>query len=218
MEGVKQLTKQNKDTELVQICVPTKKINLEVSDTEKLEIILRPFKQRHFGAAIAIINKYFDKLNSVKTKYLAGRKAILEQYPEDSSENIRAETLANYDAGFDEGMEIAKAILTGGGEDIGEDLKSVISMSIYKSTVVVKNDNQTERSPLDPDLDDLTWGECLVLLGSVVGLNIDFFNQNSKAMNLVAVINKDEPSPKSKHSAGVKSSPDSSTAVIATAK
>ena len=208
------MTKQNKDTELVQICVPTKKINLEVSDTEAIEIILRPFKQRHFAGAIAIINKYFDSFNSVRNDYIGQRKAILDRY---ENETTRAIALEELDAGFNEGMEIAKAILSEGGE-VAEDIKTIIQMSIFKATSICVVDNATERSPIDPDLDDLTWGECLVLLGSVVGLNMDFFNQNSQAMNLVAVISKDEPSPKSKQKAGAKSSPDSSTAVTATAK
>ena len=200
--------------ELVQICVPTKKINLEVSDTEAIEIILRPFKQRHFAVAIAIINKYFDSFNSVRQNYLNQRASILEKFTKDED---RVTALAELDAGFNEGMEIAKAILSVGGE-VAEDIKTIIDLSIYKATSVIETDSGTERSPIDPDLDDLTWGECLVLLGSVVGLNMDFFNQNSQAMNLVAVMSKDEPSPSHQQKAGAKSSPDSSTAVTATAK
>ena len=183
------MSKKNTD-ELVQISVPTKKINLEITDTEKIEIVLRPFKQRHFAMAIAIINKYFDSFNSVRQNYLNQRRLILEKF---TTEEDRAVALAELDAGFNEGMEIAKAILSTGSE-VAEDIKTIVSMSIYKATSVIKNDEVTERSPIDPDLEDLTWGECLVLLGSVVGLNLDFFNQNSQAMNLMAVLNEtDEP-------------------------
>ena len=99
----------------------------------------------------------------------------------------RTLALQELDAGFNEGMEIAKAILQAGGA-VGEDIKTIIQMSIYKATQVIVSDNGTERSPIEPELDDLTWGECLVLLGSTVGLNMDFFAQNSKAMNLVEVM------------------------------
>ena len=206
---------KNQDTELIQISVPTKKINLEVTDTEKIEIVLRPFKQRHFAQAISIINKYFDSFNSVRNNYIGQRKDIIDRYLDD--EDKRELSLAELDAGFDEGMEIAKALMSVGGE-VAEDMKTIISMSIYKATTVLKSDSGTERSPIDPDLDDLTWGECLVLLGSVVGLNIDFFNQNSQAMNLISVLGKEEPSPKPKQKDGAKSSPDSSTAVTAITK
>ena len=182
--------KTSPDTELNQISVPTKKIYLEISDCEKVEIILRPFKQRHFGSAIAIINKYFDEFNSVRETYIGHRQAILDKYEDEITRNRALEEL---DAGFNEGMEIAKAILKSGGA-VGEDIKTIIQMSIYKATQVIVSDNSTERSPIEPELDDLTWGECLVLLGSTVGLNMDFFAQNSKAMNLVQVIS--EPSPK----------------------
>lgn len=180
------------DTELTQICVPTKKIYLG-EENQKIEIILRPFKQRHFSHAIAIINKYFDQFNSVRENYIAQRKDILDRYDDEVMRNLALEEL---DAGFNEGLEIAKAILGSGGEGIGEDIKSIVAMSISKATQIVVSENGTERAPIDPDLDDLTWGECLVLLGSTVGLNMDFFAQNSKAMNLVEVMQTTEASPK----------------------
>lgn len=191
--------KTNPDTELTQISVPTKKIYLEITENEKAEIILRPFKQRHFASAIAIINKYFDQFNSVRQNYIEQRKAILDKY-EDQVTRDRA--LLELDAGFNEGMEIAKAILSGGGENLGEDIKAIIEMSIFKATSVISSDNGTERAPIETNLDDLTWGECLVLLGSTVGLNMDFFAQNSKAMNLMAVVS--EPSPKQQQKDGEK--------------
>ena len=212
------MTKKNSTMELIQISVPTKKINLEITESEKIEVILRPFKQRHFATAIAIINKYFDSFNSVRSSYIQQRKAILDKYEDEVTRNL---ALAELDAGFDEGMEIAKAILSGGGKDIAEDIKAIVSMSIYKATRVVFSDDATERSPYDPDLDDLTWGECLVLLGSTVGLNMDFFAQNSQAMNLMSVLNEpqtEEPSPSPKQKDGAKSSPDSSKPTTATAK
>lgn len=199
--------------ELTQISVPTKKINLEVTETEKIEIILRPFKQRHFGSAIAIINKYFDVFNSVRQNYLSQRKAILDKYEDEVTRHL---ALGELEGGYDEGMEIAKAILASGG-DVGEDIKTVIRMSIDKATQVISSDDSTERSVVDPDLDDLTWGECLVLLGSTVGLNMDFFAQNSKAMNLMTVV-EDAPKPKQQQKAGEKSSPDSSKLTTASAK
>jgi hypothetical protein len=185
--------------ELTQICVPTKKIYLELGENSKIEIILRPFKQRHFGSAIAIINKYFDQFNSVRENYIEKRKGILDRYEDEATRTLALQEL---DAGFNEGMEIAKAILKSGGA-VGEDIKTIIEMSIYKATQVIVSENGTERSPIDPDLDDLTWGECLVLLGSTVGLNMDFFAQNSKAMNLVEVM-QSEPSPSPKVKDGEK--------------
>ncbi len=199
--------KQDKDTELTQISIPTKKIYLEVVENEKIEIILRPFKQRHFATAIAIINKYFDQFNSVRDNYIAQRKAILDRYEDEVTRNL---ALAELHAGFNEGLEIAKAILAGGGEGIGEDIKSIVEMSIYKATQVITTDSGTERSPIDPELDDLTWGECLVLLGSTVGLNMDFFGQNMTAMNLNQMLDRNEPGQKPQPKAGEKSSLDSS--------
>lgn len=184
-----------KDKELTQISVPTKKIYLEIAESEQIEIILRPFKQRHFGSAIAIINKYFDQFNSVRQGYIEQRKGILDKYEDEITRDL---ALAELDAGFNEGMEIAKAILAGGGEDIAQDIKAIVEMSIFKATQVVISENGTERSPIDPELDDLTWGECLVLLGSTVGLNMDFFAQNSKAMNLMSVLEQPSPNPKPK--------------------
>jgi hypothetical protein len=192
------MSKKPKDenaTELNQICVPTKKIDLQVSETEKIEIILRPFKQRHFANAIAIINQYFDQFNSVRQNYIEQRKAILDRYEDEAT---RVLALSELDGGFNEGIEIAKAILSSGGSDIAEDIKTVVGMSIYKATQVVTNEASTERSPIDPDLDDLTWGECLILLGSTVGLNMDFFAQNSKMMNLMQVVEEQSPNPKAK--------------------
>lgn len=186
------------DQELTQICVPTKKIYLGDEDC-KTEIILRPFKQRDFSHAISIINKYFDQFNAVRQDYILQRKAILDRYEDEPTRNF---ALLELDSGFNEGLEIAKKILNSGGEEIGEDIKSIVAMSINKATQIIVSDNGTERSPVDPDLDDLTWGECLVLLGSTVGLNMDFFAQNSSAMNLVQVIN--EPSPSEKPKAGEK--------------
>jgi hypothetical protein len=187
------------DNELTQICVPTKKIYLG-EENEKIEIILRPFKQRHFSHAIAIINKYFDQFNSVRENYITLRKGILDRYEDEATRILALEEL---DANFNEGMEIAKTILNSGGEDIGEDIKSIVNMSISKATQIVVTDNGTERAPIDLDLDDLTWGECLILLGSTVGLNMDFFAQNSKAMNLVEVM-QTEPSPKQTPKVGEK--------------
>ena len=205
--------KKTEDSELTQISVPTKKIYLEISENEKIEIILRPFKQRYFATAIAIINKYFEQFNSVRQRYMQARQGILDKYEDEITRNL---ALGELDAGFNEGMEIAKAILSGGGDSIGEDIRSVIEMSIYKATLVVSSDNGTERSPIEPDLEDLTWGECLVLLGSTVGLNMDFFAQNMSSMNIKELIN--EPSPKAKARDGEKSSPDLSAQVTTTAK
>jgi hypothetical protein len=115
------------------------------------------------------------------------------RYEDEATRNLALQEL---DAGFNEGLEIAKAILGSGGEGIGEDIKSIVAMSISKATQIIVTDGATERSPIDPDLDDLTWGECLVLLGSTVGLNMDFFAQNSKAMNLIQVMQTTEASPK----------------------
>ena len=201
------------ESELTQISVPTKKIYLEIDEESKIEIILRPFKQRYFATAIAIINKYFEQFNSVRQKYMNARQGILDRYEDEITRNL---ALSELDAGFNEGMEIAKAILSGGGDSIGEDIKSIIEMSVYKATQVISSENGTERSPIEPDLEDLTWGECLVLLGSTVGLNMDFFAQNMSSMNLKELIN--EPSPKSRAKAGEKSSVDSSAQVTATAK
>ena len=206
--------KKEKIDELIQISVPTKKISLEVVENESIEIILRPFKQRDFATAISIINKYFDSFNSVRNNYINQRKSILDKYDSEATRNL---ALAELDAGFNEGMEIAKAILSSGGSDIAEDIKTVISMSVYKSTAVVATNNGTERSPVDPELDDLTWGECLVLLGSTVGLNMDFFAQNSKAMNLMSVLTE-EPSPSERLKDGASSSPGSSKPTTTTAK
>ena len=202
------------DTELIQISVPTKKINLEVTAEETVEIILRPFKQRDFAVAIAIINKYFDQFNSVRDSYINQRKAILDRYEDEVTRRL---ALAELDAGFDEGMEIAKAILAVG-DGVAEDIKTIVAMSIYKATKIESVDGTKERSPIDPNLEDLTWGECLVLLGATVGLNMDFFNQNSKAMNLIAVFNKEEPKPKQKPKGGERSSPDSSKPTTAITK
>lgn len=208
--------KASPDTELIQISVPTKKIYLEIAENEKVEIVLRPFKQRHFASAIAIINKYFDQFNSVRENYVAQRKAILDRYEDEATRNL---ALAELDGAFNEGMEIAKAILGSGGEGIGEDIKAIIEMSIYKATQITTVDSATERTPVEPELDDLTWGECLVLLGSTVGLNMDFFAQNSQAMNLMQVLEKPgEPSPNGKQKAGEKSSASLSKQVTATAK
>jgi hypothetical protein len=209
--------KASTDNELNQICVPTKTIYLDQEDPKtKIEIILRPFKQRHFSHAIAIINKYFDQFNSVREGYLTQRKGILDRYEDEATRILALEEL---DAGFNEGMEIGKAILGSGGEGIGEDIKAIVNMSISKATEVIVSDNgtgqllggnlptqnvTTERAPVDLDLDDLTWGECLILLGSTVGLNMDFFAQNSKAMNLVEVMQTSEPSPKPTPKAGEK--------------
>ncbi|MEM7756564.1 MAG: hypothetical protein AAF298_00330 [Cyanobacteria bacterium P01_A01_bin.40] len=201
------------DTELTQVSVPKKKIKLEIIEGEHLEIILRPFKQRHFATAISIINKYFEQLNQVRQNYISQRQAILDKYEDTETRAIALEEL---DEGFNEGMEIAKAILAVG-DGVAADIKTIIEISIYKATSVVAVDNGTERSPIDPELDDLTWGECAVLLGSVVGLNMDFFNQNTQSMNLEAILN-DEPQPKPAPKGGEKSSADSSALVTATAK
>ncbi len=202
--------KTSPDTELTQICVPTKKIYLETplpsasplpgGTQGGVEIVLRPFKQRHFASAIAIINKYFDQFNSVRENYVGQRKAILDRYEDEATRNL---ALAELDGAFNEGMEIAKAILGSGGEGIGEDIKAIVEMSIYKATQITTVDGATERTPVEPELDDLTWGECLVLLGSTVGLNMDFFAQNSQAMNLMQVM-QNEPTPSDKPKAGEK--------------
>lgn len=186
------------DNELIQICVPTKKIYLG-DETCKVEIILRPFKQRHFSHAIGIINKYFDQFNSVRESYIAQRKSILDRYEDEVTREL---ALAELDGGFNEGVEIAKAILGSVGDGIGEDIKTIVNMSIDKATQVIVTDGATERSPIDPDLDDFTWGECLVLLSSTIALNLDFFAQNSKFMNLMQVVN--EPSPNETPKAGEK--------------
>lgn len=204
--------------ELTKISVPTKKINLENSETEKVEIVLKPFKQKHFAQAISIINKYFDEFNQVRENYLAKRKAILEQnLPKENIEQI----IYQLDNSYNEGMEIAKAIMAKG-EGVAEDIKTIVEMSISKATLVIKTESGTERSPTELDLDDLTWGECLVLLGSTVGLNMDFFAQNSQAMNLVSVLTSDpessEPSPNPQQKTGEKSSVDLSKPTTATAK
>ena len=193
-------TENKKTDELTQISVPTKKIYLEIDEVVNIEVILRPFKQKHFAQAITIINKYFDSFNSVRLNYLAKRKEILEKYPEEKDEGIRNQTLADFEAGFNEGIEIAKAILRDAGEGISEDIKTIIEMSVTKSTAIASSDGSTERSPVELDLDDLTWGECLVLLGSTVGLNMDFFAQNMSAMNLEEIGKE----PKQKESAGGK--------------
>ena len=76
------------DNELTQISVPTKKIYLEVAENQQIEIVLRPFKQRHFGSAIAIINKYFDPSNSVRESYIEKRKAILDRYEAEENRTL----------------------------------------------------------------------------------------------------------------------------------
>ena len=127
------MSKKSADTELNQISVPTKKIYLEVVENEQIEIVLRPFKQRHFGSAIAIINKYFDQFNSVRENYIEKRKGILDRYEDEITRTLALQEL---DAGFNEGMEIAKAILNSGGA-VGEDIKTIIPMSIFKATQVL---------------------------------------------------------------------------------
>jgi hypothetical protein len=221
------------DQELTQISVPTKKIVLG-EDNQKIEIVLRPFKQRHFSQAIAIIHKYFDQFNSVQEKYLSLRKEIIEKFSaeilkiDSDSAEFREEKelmineflnkeLKELQNRFDHGMEIAKAILKSNGQGIGEDIKTMIAMSISKATKITVLEDSTERSPIDPDLDDLTWGECLVLLGSTVGLNMDFFAQNSNAMNLMMIMD-DVAEPNQQPTAGEKSSVGSSKLTTATAK
>ena len=199
------MTKAKKSTdELSQVSVPTKKIALTITEGEKVEVILRPFKQRHFATAIELIHKYFDSYNSVRIKYNEQRKQILDQYPEEKDESIRQQALEDFDNSFIEGMEIAKAILQDANGEIGEDIKTLIEISIYKVTQIIQIDDATERSPIDLDLDELTWGECLILFGSTIGLNMDFFAQNTEAMNLEAITNPEEVNPKPKGKAGEK--------------
>ena len=105
-------TKNKTTDELAQISVPTKKITLEISEEEKTEVILRPFKQRHFAQAIALIHKYFDSYNSVNIDYVNRRKEILDKYED---ENLRAEALLTLEETFEPGIEIAKAVLQDAG-------------------------------------------------------------------------------------------------------
>lgn len=208
--------------ELFQVSVPTKKIILTISEDEKIEIILRPFKHGHFTEAIFIINNYFSAYNSVNENYLAERKAILEKYPTEEEKNTRENAIAIFEAGFKETEQIVKAILGSGEQNIAEDIKTVVSMSIFRSTRIITvseegGQESKERSPIDLDLDNLTWGENLILLGSSIGLNLDFFAQNSEAMNLMT-ITKNEVEPKPKPKDGEESSADSSKLVTATAK
>ncbi len=184
------------DSELIKVSVPTKKIALEISDTEKIEVVLRPFKQKYFAEAIQIINKYFDSYSSVQVNYLAKRQAILDRYPGYGEEQVRNEALADFNESFNEVMEIAKAVLNSGKEGMAEEIKTIIDFSINKATQVVSTDDGTERSPVDIELDDLTWGECLVLLANVIGLNMDFFARNSKAIDLIQVAPKNPAKPK----------------------
>ena len=198
---VKAKKKDTTTDELAIVSVPTKKINLTITETYKIEIILRPFKQKHFPAAIALINKYFDSYASVNTDYVNRRKGIINTYPE---ADLRAEALLILEETFQPGMEIAKVMLRHNGEGISEDLKTIIYFSIYKATKIVEQENSTEKTPIDLDLDEITWGECLVLLGSTIGLNMDFFAQNMEAMNLKGIVS-DEATPKPKAKAGEKS-------------
>ena len=199
------MTKKKSTTdELSQVSVPTKTITLSISENNQVEIILRPFKQRHFSIAIGLLHKYFDSYNSVRINYNQQRKQILAQYPEEKDEKIRNQALEDFDNGFIEGMEIAKAILKDADGEIGEDIKTLIEISVFKSTQIVKVDSATERSPVDLDLDELTWGECLVLFGSTIGLNMDFFAQNTEAMNLETITNPEAAKPKPKGKAGEK--------------
>ena len=195
-------TKKKTTDELAQISVPTKKITLEISEEEKTEVILRPFKQRHFAQAIALIHKYFDSYNSVNIDYVNRRKEILDKYED---ENLRAEALLTLEETFEPGIEIAKAVLQDAGGEIGEDIKTIVDFSIYKATKITTVDGGRERSLVDLDLDELTWGECLVLLGSTIGLNMDFFAQNTAAMNLTEIIKEDTAKPKQPPKAGEKS-------------
>ena len=192
---------KKKTDELSQISVPTKTITFSVTDKTKVEIILRPFKQRHFPTAIKLIHKYFDSYNSVRIGYNQKRKQIIDQYSEEKDEKVRNQALKDYDESFNEGMEVAKAILTTGDAGIGEDIKTLVGISVIKSTKILELDEGIERSSVELDLDDLTWGECMILFGSTIGLNIDFFAQNAGAMNLTAIIenpaqNPEEAEPK----------------------
>ena len=153
------------DSELIQVSVPTKKVELKITDNEKIEIVIRPFKQRHFASAIAIINKYFNQFNSVRQNYLDRRAAIIDRF---STESLKVESdsvelaqekqnaiaisqhkeLKVLDASFNEGMEIAKAILATG-EGVADDVKTIISMSIYKATAVIELENGTRKTKCD---------------------------------------------------------------------
>lgn len=195
------VNKKNTQDELTAVSVPTKKVNLEISEAEKIELILRPFKQKHFSTAIALIHKYFDSYTSVNTDYVARRKEILDTY---SDSKLRGEAMQTLEETFDPGVEIAKAILNNTADGIAEDIKTIIAFSISKATSIKSVENSTEKTPIELDLDELTWGECLVLLGSTIGLNMDFFAQNTKGMNLTAITNSEEAPPKSKAKAGEK--------------
>ncbi|MDJ0570275.1 MAG: hypothetical protein QNJ53_14705 [Pleurocapsa sp. MO_192.B19] len=195
-------SKKDSTGELAQVSVPTKKVCLTITETEKIEVILRPFKQKHFAVAIALINKYFDSYTSVNTDYVNRRRAILDTYKD---AELRAEALLTLEETFKPDLEIAKAIFRRNAEGMSEDVKTIIYFSIYKATKIVELENSTERTPVEVDLDDFTWGECLVLLGSSIGLNMDFFAQNAEAMNLQAITNPEEAAPKPKAKAGAKS-------------
>ena len=186
--------------ELQAICVPSKLVQLEVTPTEKIELCLKPFKQRHFAQAIEIVNKYFDRFNLVRQSYIDQRKAILDKYEDKITRDLALEEL---DAGFNEGLEIAKAMLNAGGSTVATDIKAIILFSISKTTKIEKRQSSTERSPIEIEIDDLTWGECLILLASAIGLNLDFFNQNLERLDLIKEA-LEEPAPQKKPKGGAK--------------
>lgn len=232
-----------KTDELNRVSVPTKKVYFLLDEEQELEIVLRPFKQLHFAVAIEIINKYFEKYKDINQQFITERQAIIDNldnnysqerkeiftnFQDESARNtalkesderfemIRHDALVNFAKNFNEGMKIAKAIMSCG-QDVKADIENIILFSVFKSTLITTENEEKTKSPYELVLDNLTWGENLILLGTAIGLNMDFFDQNSEAMNLVA-IREDAAKPKQEPKTGAESSADSSVSVIATAK
>ena len=139
------------------------------SSEEKVTLILHPFKFKDFKRVIDLVKKYWDCYLQVNEIYAQGKEEIIQDTINDESPNRRQLLIENYEDNFNEIGLLVQNILNSGKDNLAEDVATLISFCLREEF----------------DLEDLNIGEITVLLIAAIEINMDFFEQNLKKLELL---------------------------------
>ena len=148
----------------------SKKVTFENDfSKQKVTLILHPFKFKDFKQVIGLVKKYWDCYLQVNESYAQGKDEIIQETINDESPRRRQLLIENYEDNFSEVGLLVQNVLNSDKDNLAEDVATLISFCLREEF----------------DLESLNIGEITVLLIAAIEINMDFFAQNLKKLELL---------------------------------
>ena len=163
----------------LKVLTKSKTVILTEEDSEnRKEVILYPFRWKHFHETIKIVNRYWGCYEKVAQEYNQLILDIDVETQNDEDDTRKQILVKNLNKQFNEIGKTIKNILQSDEQELHNDIQKIIKFCLKDREL---------------DFDDLNFGEVTCLLTAAIEVNMDFFEENLNKLELFKEQNKKLP-------------------------